>query len=44
MKAMERPIGSDSGSTKIDDTTLTISVIETGAMTYSEMPERISSR
>ena len=43
-KAIERPMGSASGSTKIDETTLTISAIETGAMTYSEMPERISSR
>ena len=41
---MERPIGSASGSTKIDDITLTMSAIEIGAMTYSEMPKRISSR
>ena len=44
MKAMERPIGSASGSTKIVEMTLTMSAIEIGATTYSEMPERISSR
>src|SRR5690606_38683503 len=43
-KAMERPIGSASGSTKMDEMTLTMSAIEIGAMTYSEMPDRISSR
>ena len=45
MKAIERPIGSASGSTKMPAmTTPTMSAIDTGAMTYSEMPERMSSR
>ena len=44
MKAIERPIGSASGSMKMPEITLTMSAIEIGATTYSEMPERISSR
>ncbi len=44
MKAIALPIGSASGSTKIAEMTLTTSAIDTGATTYSEMPERISSR
>ena len=44
MKATDRPIGSDSGSTKMVEMTLTTSAIEIGATTYSEMPERINSR
>jgi len=44
MKATDLPIGSASGSTNIPDMTPTISAIEIGATTYSEMPERVSSR
>jgi len=44
MKATALPIGSASGSTKMPAMTPTISAMEIGATTYSEMPERISSR
>ena len=44
MNATDRPIGSASGSTNMPAMTPTMSAIEIGATTYSEMPERVSSR
>ena len=44
MKAMLRPSGSASGSTKMAATAVMMSAIERGATMYSEMPLRISSR
>ncbi len=44
MKAMDRPSGSVSGSTKMLETTWRMSAIDTGPTMYSEMPFRISSR
>ncbi|MNT12518.1 hypothetical protein D3C72_1474480 [compost metagenome] len=44
MKAMVRPSGSDSGSTKIAEMAAITSAMPTGATMYSEIPLRISSR
>ena len=43
-KAMERPRGAASGSTKMVEITPMTSAIETGATMYSETPLRTSSR
>ena len=44
MKAMVRPSGSASGSTKMAETAAITSAMLTGETMYSEMPLRTSSR